>query len=148
MRNRTFPQANNLNVLIDVLSFLYLNNGATDKEVSEHIGYEYRQGAYYTSSCYYFDLVDESNNLTTIAKNLFKKDILQKNLLFAYIIQDPIFGDIFSNYILKTQIDIKTYTENTIKKYFNYSDSVISRRASTVLAWIKDISDFILKSTE
>ena len=93
-------------------------------------------------------MVDESNNLTTIAKNLFKKDILQKNLLFAYIIQDPIFGDIFSNYILKTQIDIKTYTENTIKKYFNYSDSVISRRASTVLAWIKDISDFILKSTE
>ena len=117
MRNRTFPQANNLNVLIDVLTFLYLNNGATDKEVSEHIGYEYRQGAYYTSSCYYFDLIDETNNITDLAKSFFDNNVLKKNILFAHILQDPIFGNIFSNYILKTQEDIKKYSEDIIRKY-------------------------------
>lgn len=143
MRNRTFPQANNLNVLIDVLTFLYLNNGATDKEVSEHIGYEYRQGAYYTSSCYYFDLIDGTNNITDLAKSFFDNNVLKKNILFAHILQDPIFGNIFSNYILKTQEDIKKYSEDIIRKYFNYSESVVSRRASTVLSWIKEIVECI-----
>jgi len=148
MRNRTFPQANNLDVLINVLTFLHLNDGATDKKVSEHIGYEPRQGAYYTSSCYYFDLVDEKNNLTDLAISFFSSGILQKNLLFAHIIQDPIFGDIFSNYILKTKTNIKKYTEEIIKTYFNYSDSVVSRRASTVLAWIKEIVIYIEMNIE
>ena len=33
----------------------------------KHIGYEPDKGAHYTSSCYYFDLVDEKNNLTDLA---------------------------------------------------------------------------------
>lgn len=148
MRNRTFPQANNLDVLISVLTYLYINKDATDKEVSEHIGYEYRQGAYYTSSCYYFDLVDEKNNLTNLARSFFNEGILQKNILFAHIIQDPIFGNIFAHFILKTKDDIKKYAEKIIQKYFNYSDSVVSRRASTVLAWIREIVNYIEMNIE
>lgn len=148
MKNRAFPQANNMSVIIEVLSFLMKNSGATDEEVAKHIRYNSRQGAYYTSTCYYFDLIDENNRPTKLTETLFKDNVLQPNCLFAHMIQDPIFGNIFAHYIFRTKKDIKKYTEEVIKGYFRYSDTVVTRRASTVLTMIKSMQEYILSKED
>lgn len=143
MRKITFPQANSLEKIITTIKFLKNKKNVSDLEIANYLGYKGRQGAYYSSTCYYFGIVDENNSLTSIGKNLFTNDDLDVKKLYFHILTDPIFSNIFHAYILKYDEDLLKYAQKLINEHFIYSLSVTNRRASTAVSWIKMICDYI-----
>ena len=49
-------QANNLQTVIDVFTFIYQTPGCSMSQVSQHIGFTLRQANYYTNACLYLAL--------------------------------------------------------------------------------------------
>lgn len=145
MKKITLPQANNLKTLSKVLDLLFKNGKATLTEVAEYVGFDLRQGSYYLSACYYFGLIDEQYKLTFYGKNSIKIFDDTITFLFYLIMTDPIMGNILSLSTINKNIDIRDYTVQLLKKYYpDYSDSLINRRASTLLGWINEVKNHIL----
>lgn len=146
MKQKSFPQANDLNKLLKVLELIGENNNIDYKKISEIINFEPRQSQYYLSALFYFDIVNSDNKITDIGNEILNTNELKANKLYSVILQDPIFSDIYSVYSLKLSNNKKEYAIDKIRKYFpEYSESVVSRRANTAIAWVKEINEYINK---
>ena len=54
---KILPQANDLDKVIDVLTFIHYHPGCSYAEIADYIGFAERQAKYYADACVYLDLV-------------------------------------------------------------------------------------------
>lgn len=142
---KLLPQANSINTIVDTFIFLSTYHDINVKTLSEFCHFDPRQSSYYINACFYLGLIDEKKKLTELGKNIVLSGEI-KLQIYLLILQDQLISKVFTFSLLKPNDDVRKYCEKIIKQnYPEYSDAVIVRRSSTILAWIKQIKDFIEK---
>ena len=111
--------------------------------VAESIEYEDRQGKYYIDACRYLSFLEKSKNngyykLSDLGKELLSAKSEDRNLLiFKQMIKHQSFYYYYKDVIEKGIGINKKNAMFYIKEYSNVqSESTISRRASTLSAWL------------
>ena len=134
-------QANNLQTVHDVFTFIYKTPGCSKALVAKHIGFTLRQADYYTNACLYLGLIDEKMEPTPLAHDIFKKNPSNiKERIYECIITDGLVGKIFARRLLQPDYDVFAYAESIVKdNYPGYSDSVYKRRIDTIITWCDTI---------
>jgi hypothetical protein len=136
-RNKVFPQANNISVLIKTLKLIEKNKRISREALAKNLTLVSRQVEYYLNALYYFDLITENAGLTlkgefiVTAENATDQARIFKNI----IIQEEIFKDIDAYISINKKLPETTLIANNISKYYIYSESTLHRRASTVKSW-------------
>lgn len=145
-----YPQANDLDKVIDIV----INNKAgltTKSAIAEFFNFEERQGDYYANAAIYlgllkrkpdsaeFDLTREgqyisksehrSNRNLTLLQQMAKRPTFHEILQYAYDNKIKI-GDVSPDFVA-----------GVIRKYYNINDNTARRRSSTVLSWLRWISE-------
>lgn len=137
-------QANNLQTVLDVFTFIYQTPGCSKALVAKHIGFTLRQADYYTNACLYLGLIDESMEPTPLAHDIFENSssCIRKRI-YECIITDELIGKVFARRLLQPQCDIFKYAETIAKdKFPGYSEAVYNRRINNIITWC----DTIIKS--
>ncbi len=134
-------QANNLQTVLDVFTFVYQTPGCSKVNVAKHIGFTLRQADYYTNACLYLGLIDESMEPTPLAHDIFNNDLSNiRERVYECIITDELIGKIFARMLLRPECDIFEYAEAIVKKnYPGYSEAVYKRRINTIITWCDTI---------
>lgn len=134
-------QANNLQTVLDVFTFVYQTPECSKVNVAKHIGFTLRQADYYTNACLYLGLIDESMEPTPLAHDIFNNDLSNiRERVYECIITDELIGKIFARMLLRPECDIFEYAEAIVKKnYPGYSEAVYKRRINTIITWCDTI---------
>ena len=135
-----FPQANNLNLVLQVLTILSQNKNIPKAEISLKLDIVPRQVDYYINVLYYFDLVTEKNALTLKGRfvndpviNEYDKLVILKNI----IVEKQIFAEIDCYIKLHKRVPSNLTISEYIAKYYQLSQSTLIRRSSTVKSWFE-----------
>ena len=138
-----FPQADNLNTLVDICKFLY-ERVRTKDEIMENFSIKPRYYSFYISAGQYLGLIEKNKNKVFLSREgliVFKnieKEIYKS--LIKLILQHKPFYKPFNLYLKNEQIpsiDEIFDILNQIELYNIDSDVTIRRRAGTVRSWIK-----------
>ena len=145
----TFPQADNFNRIIDLLSILF-EHELTREEVTINYEFDTRQTSYYISACEYLGLVERINingeryyRLSTEAKNIMSLRYKQKYLaIIKRIFKCPVFYKSFGIIIQNHKIPNKQEICDIMNESnLLINQTTIDRRASSVRGWI----DWVLR---
>lgn len=144
MKKPIFPQANNLDRIIDILSIKLKGDDLTSSDISFMYNITERQGNYYLGAIDYFDFINAINKqYPDKLDNLSTQNI--KFYAYAVILNDKIFSKSFFAYVFNLESDYISFISKLIKKeYSHYSEEVLKRRAQTVFKWIRVIKDDLL----
>jgi hypothetical protein len=149
-----FPQADSFERIINLCEILNLKTKISKNEITENYDFDGRQTNYYTDAGRYLGLVQKSRDVGTVEYSLTEKG---KRMLKLRLVDRQLE---YANLILKHQA-----FKNTLKKWIelNYepskpmvieimknsnlynvqSESTYTRRASTVISWVRWILDLI-----
>lgn len=142
---KLLPQANSIDTIVDTFIFLSTYNEINVKTLSEFCHFDQRQSSYYMNACFYLNLIDEKKKLTELGRKIVSSGEI-KLQIYLLMLQDSLISKVFAYKLLKPNGNSRQYCKELIKQeYPNYSEAVVVRRTSTVLAWIKQIKDFINK---
>lgn len=135
-----FPQADDFDKIIMIINIEEVNKVKDKIYLSKLLNnISERQIAYYTSACFYLEILDENKNFTDFGNKLREKNnIEQEVLLCMKLMKNDIFSQIyFSEKILGIKMEkddiINIMKQNNIT--FD-SEEVYKRRATTVRSWI------------
>lgn len=132
-----FPQANDINKVIDLamLNEEYLKN--KDKLLKDLNVNNERQIAYYLSALKFFGYINNKCQFTSSA-NLVRsnRETLEQDII-SQLLNNKIFKKTLDNYLLNKRIDIETIAQDLIKIEKITSETTAMRRASTVRKWIE-----------
>ncbi|WP_413162512.1 type II restriction enzyme [Capilliphycus salinus ALCB114379] len=141
----TFPQADDFNRVVDLLTLLY-ENDLTKDEITTKYQFTARQTNYYTDAGRYLGLVDKIKNydskeiafcLTDEGRSLMNKKHKLKILsLIKMILRYPVFYKTFEITLQTGEIPSKNQIIEIMSK-MNYSDKTKDRRSQTVISWMK-----------
>ncbi|ERT04628.1 putative gATC--recognizing Type II restriction modification system (MmyCV) endonuclease subunit [Lyngbya aestuarii BL J] len=141
----TFPQADDFNRVVDLLTLLY-ENDLTKDEITTKYQFTARQTNYYTDAGRYLGLVDKIKNsgskeitfcLTEEGRSLMNKKHKSKILsLIQRILKYPVFYKTFEMTLQTGEIPQKDKVSE-IMSSLNYGDKTKNRRFQTVRSWIK-----------
>jgi hypothetical protein len=133
-----FPQADTLGTVVAAVE-LYASEATTTQEVSVRLGFDPRQGDYYTTAAEWVGFVERigaRRRLSAAGKNFVASSRTKRfKILFQAIASTPIFrdfirrrlnGEIFGKGEIAEQILAKGYASQTTP----------NRRATTVLTWL------------
>jgi hypothetical protein len=144
-RDVTFPQADDFNRVVDLLTLLY-ENDLTKDEITTKYQFAGRQTNYYTDAGRYLGLVDKIKTsdskeitfcLTEEGRSLMNKKHKQKILsLIQRILKYPVFYKTFEMTLQTGEIPQKDKVSE-IMSSLNYGDKTKNRRFQTVRSWIK-----------
>ncbi|PSF37606.1 translation elongation factor [Aphanothece hegewaldii CCALA 016] len=148
--NIAFPQANDFNKIVDLLSLL-VDASLTKDEISENYEFDIRQAGYYSDSARYLGLVEKINNrrevtikLTEEGEAILCYGYRQKILcLISKILEHEVFYKVFEITLDEGCLPDKDRI-CSLMSHLNLKPKVIVRRAGTVSAWIK----WILSQTD
>lgn len=135
----SFPQANNLNLVINVLRSIGKNKSASSKDVSEKFGLTQRQGSYYIGALTWLGLVERDGDvyrLTNEGQYFYRLNTSQKMRYIArFTMKNPVFSKVNCN---------KPVTKTDIRKAKMHKLSVNtqSRRISTAKSWVQNMQRF------
>ena len=141
----TFPQADNFNRVVDLLTLLY-ENELTRDEITTKYQFSGRQTDYYTTAAKYLGLIDRYQKnknrevtfcLTEEGRSLMNKKHKSKILsLIKTILKYPVFYKTFEMTLQTGEIPQKSQVIEIMSK-MNYSDKTKDRRSQTVISWMK-----------
>lgn len=140
----TVPQADDLNKVIDLVTFL-TDNKADKFDISNFFEFDERQGDYYANAGRYIGLIEKENNLFQISKSgkelISLKNREHRNLfLIKKILSTKLFNDLLKIYFEQDKrINDDQIVERIAKE--GLSGSTPERRKSTVKSWIKWVDD-------
>jgi len=147
-----FPQADKFERVVDLLSLLF-SKEMTKEDITTNYDFESRQTNYYVDALRYLGLVEKTKyELNQEAESILLKSQTEKYLaIVKRILSRKVFNQAFRLYLQnngvwdKEQV-INLIVEADIKsvKGENYSQSVIERRALSVISWI----DWTVQLTE
>lgn len=141
-----FIQADKFERVISLLEQLY-DNSLTTEEIAEMMQFELRQSDYYFNAGRYLGLfekvVDDNKGtivvqLTSLGKQVFKLNYKERQLkLVELILEHKIFHDLFKDVYDKKELLPREYVKNKMREYNVCGESVVHRRSSSVLGWLK-----------
>jgi hypothetical protein len=141
--NVPFPQANNLDKIVDLIKFV--QSGAKNKyAIAEYFEFNERQGDYYANAASYLRLLEKTKDgfiLTAKGDELSKQEFLveRTKLLIIQMLEVPSLRDVLilfkkRNYNLKDISDEEI--AQIIRKHINVNEITAMRRSSTVKSWL------------
>lgn len=134
-----FPQSNDVNKLINLIRIEEANSLLDKKKLIDFLEVTTpRQVDYYLNALKYLKLIDNNRAFTRRAVEMRKSSLIVcKHLLVKTIYEDALFEDIDELTKSKNRMLTDYEIKQIIKKHYpNYSDSTITRRASTVISWL------------
>lgn len=134
----TFPQADNLDLVINVLRHIGKNKASNALKVASSFGLTQRQGSYYISALSWLGLVslddDKMFRLTDAGRRLYYSNKNQKiSYIFKYTMSNPVFAKVFTRKKV-------TKTDMRKAKMHKLSESTQKRRIATARAWNQRIN--------
>lgn len=151
-KNSTVPfiQANSFERIISLIEILG-ESPRTKKEIAGLMLFDERQSDYYFNAGKYLGIFEKKDLYDEFAGKEINKIVLTKTgksiLNFKYkdrqlklvglILQHRIFNDLFKETFEKGLLPDKEYIQIKMKQYGVCSDSLIERRASSVLGWLQ-----------
>ncbi|CAJ35289.1 conserved hypothetical protein [Methanocella arvoryzae MRE50] len=145
-----YPQANDLDKVIDIVT----NNKAgltTKRAIAEFFDFEERQGDYYANAAIYLGLLKRKPNSTEFVTTREGQGISnsenrrnRNRTLLQQMAKRPTFHEIMRHaYDNKIKIEDVSpdFIASVIKKYYDINDNTARRRSSTVLSWLRWISE-------
>jgi hypothetical protein len=149
VENIPFPQANDLDKVIDTVSIV--NQGYVDKEsLSEVFEFDERQGDYYGNAARFLGFLDRKDKeflLTNEGKRLIqlKSPYERASLVVSQLVMRPVFHQIFQK-LLYYDLDFDLLDSINISQIIADNTALTgktpARRASTVKQWIRWISTY------
>ena len=128
----TFPQANNFQLMINVLRHIGKEKSTSSSTVSQVFGLTQRQASYYISALKWLGLVSLDNTtyrLTTEGRRVYRLNTAQKMRHIAKItMHNPVFAKVYTNKRV-------TKTDMRKAKMHKLSESTQKRRISTARSW-------------
>lgn len=148
-----FPQADSFERVVNTCETLAEEGSLTKQELELNNGFTYRQADYYMNAGRYLGLIDLPDDdgaysLSEQGKYIMKQDnIRDRNLAFAEaILLDSVFNQTFLDYAKIGRMPDKSRIEQNIKAAgLNISGTTVGRRASTVAAWVRWITDLVVE---
>lgn len=147
----TFVQADSFSKVISLVEHLN-ESPLTSVEIAEIFGFDERQSDYYYNACRYLGLAkkqrDEENkvrvSITKLGSDLLKMTYKKRQLAYVQLIlQHKIFNDIFITTLDNGDIPDKQFVKKRMYELDVCSEKLISRRASSVVGWIRWIMNLI-----
>ena len=133
-----FPQANNIDKVIDLLLVEENDLINKDKLLSVLNVNAERQVAYYLSALKFFGYINHQRKFTEKAHKIrFNRELIEKDVINQLLNKkvNVIFSKAYNSYITDNKIDVNAIINNLIKS--GLSESTAKRRASTVRAWVE-----------
>ena len=90
---KLLPQANDLDKVIDVLTYIHYHPGCSYADIADYMGFAERQAKYYTDACVYLDLVVEEHKPSAVCEDIFKdspQNVTER--VYERIITDELMG--------------------------------------------------------
>jgi len=143
-----FPQADDFDKIVHILSFPSDDDLNSVSKISSRLGdITERQVAYYISAAMFLGLIEikDGKKVFTAQAQYIKRlnTYMQYSELISIVLLNPVFNKVYVN----THMFGKQETDdviNVIKKYYpDYSDSIYSRRAQTVISWVDWVSNHL-----
>lgn len=147
--SKLLPQANNLNLVIDVFSYIYLHPACTKQDVADYCGFSLRQVDYYANACIYLDLIDQDWRPSVLAIDIFENSRAEvTERVYARIIDDDIMGLVYKK-IQENPDEYPTdFAKELVREEFpGYSDAVYARRSDIIIKWCKKIYSYQTNNT-
>lgn len=144
MINVPFPQANDFEKIIAIVNIEDSAKLKDSNAIGVYLGdISSRQVGYYVSACIYLNIINKEKEFTEIGQRLRSMYGIEQKAEFARIIvSDDIFGSV---YFRQKMLGIKLGREDVIdimKQHLTFEcEPMYVRRASTVISWVKWISN-------
>lgn len=142
--NIPYPQANDLNKVIDTL-YAVKNGATTKKEIAAFFEFDERQGDYYPNAARYLGFLDKNGtvfSLNSRAQEFMDLDSPKQRTLFIVnsLLKRTTFRKFFELLVVN-RWDLSSLSNSAISKivgdYANLTGTTPSRRASTVKQWFR-----------
>ncbi|HCA29326.1 MAG TPA: type II restriction endonuclease [Ruminococcaceae bacterium] len=139
-----FIQANSMDRIISLLENMH-DNPMTSQQIAELMDFEPRQSDYYYNAGRYIGLFEKATDdkqvvvsLTALGERIFKLNYKQRQLkIVELILEHQIFADFFDFIIETGELPDKDSIGEKMRYYNVCSGSLIARRSSSVLGWLK-----------
>lgn len=137
-----FVQANSMDKVISLLENLH-GNPMNGQQIAELMDFEPRQSDYYYNAGRYLGLFEKSAGsklvtLTKLGEGIYQASYKERQLKLAgLILRHKIFADFFDQVIQTGEFPDKDAVQQKMREYRVCNEGQISRRASSVLGWLK-----------
>lgn len=144
--NKILPQANDLDKVIDVLTYIHYHPGCSYAEIADYIGFAERQAKYYVDACVYLELVVENRKPSAVCEDIFKntpENVTKR--VYEKIITDNLMGQVFAKAYVMPDTDIDSFARELVSYYHPeiVSVSTVERRAHNIVLWCKRIINYM-----
>ncbi len=139
---KLLPQANDLNKVIDVMTFIHYHPGCSYAEIADYIGFAERQAKYYADACVYLDLVNEDRKPSAVCEDIFNNSpqyVTER--VYERIITDELMGQVFARAYVLPESDLDGFAQQLVSFYHPEiaSGSTFERRTHNIVLWCKRI---------
>ncbi len=143
---KILPQANDLDKVVDVLTYIYYHPGCSYSDIAGYIGFTERQGKYYADACVYLDLVEEGRKPTAVCEDIFKnspQNVTER--VYERIITDELMGQVFARTFVLPETDLDQFAQDLVSYYHPEiaSGSTFERRTHNIVLWCKRIISYM-----
>ena len=143
---KLLPQANDLDKVIDVLTFIHYHPGCSYSEIADYIGFAERQAKYYADACVYLDLVEDGRKPSAVCEDIFKntpQNVTER--VYEKIITDDLMGQVFARTYVMPDSDLDAFSKELVSYYHPEiaSSSTFERRTHNIVLWCKRIINYM-----
>ena len=143
---KLLPQANDLDKVIDVLTFIHYHPVCSYSEIADYIGFTERQAKYYADACVYLDLVVDGRKPSAICEDIFKntpQNVTER--VYEKIITDDLMGQVFARTYVMPDSDLDAFAKELVSYYHPEiaSSSTFERRTHNIVLWCKRIINYM-----
>lgn len=146
MMKKILPQANDIDKVIDVMTYIHYHPGCSYSEIADYIGFAERQAKYYTDACVYLDLVLENRIPSTICEDIFQNAPQNvTEMVYERIITDRLMGQVFARVFVMPDSDVDSFAQELVSFYHPEitAGSTFERRAHNVVLWCRRIINYM-----
>ena len=143
---KLLPQANDLDKVIDVLTYIHYHPGCSYADIANYIGFAERQAKYYADACVYLDLVVEDRKPSVVCEDIFKnnpQNVTER--VYERIITDELMGQVFARAYVLPDSDLDAFSQELVSYYHPEiaSSSTFERRTHNIVLWCKRIINYM-----
>lgn len=146
---KILPQANTLATVIRTFKLIGNCSNCSLDDVANFNQFRKRQASYYTSACYYLDLIDEHMELTTLGEEILTSPQNAKIRIYELIIKHELIGQIFAKTALFSKRTALKESKDLVRRlYPDYGEAVIDRRTRCLMGWCEEIIKYMREQSK
>lgn len=140
------PQANDLDKVIDVMTFVHYHPNCSYSEIANYMGFAERQAKYYADACVYLHLIEEDLKPSCVCEDIFKNAPLYiKERVYERVILDDLMGQVFARACVLPDSDLDSLAQDLVSFYHPeiVSSSTFERRTHCIVLWCRRILKYM-----